>query len=140
MSKQRASRGTSAWLVTWARSGPHVPLEKTVAAVLSSRWSSKRVLEMVELLFAQECFSPSERVEWARGKFRPYPAEYVSTGGVPFQGQIVCGADKSLYARMVKNLRAEEGDDGDEQLLWDEIPLPPRIPQDRAEIASQGSG
>lgn len=81
-----------AWLVTWEWCGDHAQVEDNIAAVLNSRLSGKRVREIVELLFVNSQYSPSERLRYANSKkSNPYPARFGMLGRVPWEGEIFCG-------------------------------------------------
>ena len=110
-------RGISAWLVTWEHAGEHAKPRQRVAAVLNPRLSGQKVLEIVELLYANEPYNPSERIAVARSRrSNPYPARFGSLEGVPWEGEIVCGHNPWLEARLVRNLRAKPDSTGEEQL------------------------
>ena len=127
MTQKRRSRtrGIAAWLVTWEHIGEHARPPTKVATVLSPRLSGRRVLEIVELLYANAAYEPSERIAIAKSRREnPYPAQFGSLGGVPWGGQIVCGHNPFLEARLVSNLRVETDSSGHEQFVWDERPRP----------------
>ncbi len=130
----------SAWLVTWEWMSEHarVETEKRIVAVLNYRWSGKRVLDFVENLYVAIKYSAWEKVDCAGGKTprTRHPAQFMTIQGVPWDGEIHCGDHPWLKARRVKNLRVTIHDDGREETLWDEIPIPTlpkrfeRSPQD----------
>jgi hypothetical protein len=124
--KTRKNTGISAWLVTWEHTGEHAkPHPDTVAAILSPRLSARRVLETVELLYANESYDPSERIAIAKTRREnPYPARFGVFHGVPWQGEITCGHNPWLEAHLVTNLRAETDAAGREEFAWDERPKP----------------
>ncbi len=123
--KRRKERGISAWLVTWEHAGDHAKPRQRVAAVLNPRLSGQRVRELVELLYANELYDPSERIAFIKDRGRnPYPAQFGSLGGVPWTGEIVCGHNPWLEARIVDNLRAVKDGEGAEQFDWNERPKP----------------
>ncbi len=127
MSTTRTGRpaGISAWLVTWEHMGDHATPPETVAAVLSPRLTARRVLEIVELLYANASYDPSERIAFAKSrKGNPYPARFGVLHGVPWEGEIVCGHNPWLEARLVRNLRADRDATGQERFVWDERPKP----------------
>jgi hypothetical protein len=83
-----------------------------------------RVRQTVELLNANAFYTLSERMNYAKGQFNPYPARYARIGGVVWEGRIYCGHNPYLFARKVENLAVRENEDGDQTLVWDEIPRP----------------
>lgn len=117
--------GISAWLITWEHMGDHAkPLDR-VAAVLNPRVSAHRVLEIVELLYANASYDPSERIAMAKDRKNiPYPARFGVLHSVPWQGEILCGHNPWLEARLVKNLRAQSDGTGQDVFVWDERPKP----------------
>lgn len=118
-------RGISAWLVTWEHSGDHAKPPTTVAAVLNPRLSGRRITEIVELLYANASYDPSERIAIAgRRASNPYPARFGTLYGTPWEGEITCGHNPWLEARLVDNLRAEKNSSGEERFAWDERPKP----------------
>jgi hypothetical protein len=114
-----------AWLVTWEWCGDHAKVEDNIAAILNSRLSGEHVREIVELLYVNSQYSPSERLRYANGKkFKnPYPAKFGTVEGVLFEGEIICGHNPYLHARRVDNCHVI-GEGGDEKLTWKEIPKP----------------
>jgi hypothetical protein len=117
-------REIKAWLITWEWSGDHAKVEDNIAAILNSRLSGKHVRDIVELLYVNSQYGPSERLSYATGKkFNPYSAEFGTLEGVPFEGEIICGHNPYLHARSVDDCHVV-GKDGDEKLTWKEIPKP----------------
>jgi hypothetical protein len=112
-----------AWLVTWEWCGDHARREDTIAAVFNPRLGAERVRELVEFIYASE-YSIAERLALARGGPNPYPAEFVSINGVRWQGEMLCGHNPYLRARLVDDLAVERNVDGKEILSWKERPQP----------------
>jgi len=114
-----------AWLVTWEWAGEHAAVDEKVAAVLNPRLSGERVREIVELLYVNARLSLCERLVYARSKrSTPYRAYFGSIGRVPWTGEVICGHNPYLRARVVDNLRVRQRADGEEELLWMEPPRP----------------
>lgn len=114
-----------AWLVTWEWLGDHAKREEKVAAIFDSRLSGKRVREFVELLYLTENSSLSDRVKWARNKkLNPYPARFGTLDGGPWEGQIRCGHNPLLFARLVDDLTVKIDAEGKEIATWKERPKP----------------
>lgn len=119
MSPERIGR--KAWLVTWEWAANHAKRDPKVAAVLRPQLSGKRVREFVEFLYGQSEYSLRERVNWTLNpKANPYPAQFGSIGGVPWEGEIICGAHPFLRARLVGNLVINE----DNSAAWTERKRP----------------
>jgi len=119
----RNRKGVQAWLVTWEYCGDLIKPPETVAAVLNQRLSGRRVLMIVELLYANASCSPRERIAVAKHHPRSkyFRAEFES----PSEDRICCGRNPFLEARRVYNLRAEVNAAGQERFAWDERPNTP---------------
>lgn len=128
-------KGITAWLVRWEHVGEHARPPRKFVAAFSSRWSSERVKEQVELLYAQLTFSISDQLLFAKSKsFNPYPCRLTCPQGIPFSNYLACGHNPFLYARLVDNLRME-GEYGDEgSLRWDDRPLPENVAEIRRSL------
>ncbi|MFP6888323.1 MAG: hypothetical protein VCF07_00995, partial [Nitrospinota bacterium] len=59
----------------------------------------------------------------------PYPAEFNKIKGVTWEGQIICGHNPYIYARLVEGLKVETDREGNENLKWNERP-PPKLPEE----------
>jgi hypothetical protein len=118
-------RGYCAWLVTWEWSGDHAAVKDKVAEILNPRTSPERVRQIVELLYHREA-SLSEKVTWRLLKRnQPYTADFEFIGGVTWKGQIVCGHNPWLLARLVDDLTIETDAEGQEYATWrDRCTLP----------------
>lgn len=122
-SMQRGRRAQmKAWLVTWEWLGDHAKRDEVLAGVFNPRWGAERVRELVEFIYAQE-YSLGERANLARGRANPYPAEFGTLGGKPWSGEIYCGHNPFLRARLVDSLSIERVD-GKEKATWQERPKP----------------
>ena len=120
-----------AWLVTreWAGDCAAAEEKDRIVAVLNSRLSAERVREIVELLYVNATYSLSERLEYAnRKQFNPYPAQFGWTAG-----EVTCGHNPWLYARIVDQLQIERDEAGEEKLTWQppSRPRPPTAPPRR---------
>jgi hypothetical protein len=117
----RLKKGITAWLITWEWMGDHAKAEQKIAAILNPRWSSKRVREYVESIYVDSHYSIAERIAYAKTRsFNPYPAEFVRVSGVAWEGQITCGHNPWLFARLVSNLAAAGESDGHNGVIWSE--------------------
>jgi hypothetical protein len=117
----------SAWLISWESDGEHARVkdDEKVAAVLNYRWTGRQVREFVEQLYASLKYSPSEKVRIARKALdNPYPAQFGTVDGVPWDAEVLCGHNPWLRARRVTNLRLAIVEDGVHCLQWDELPRP----------------
>jgi hypothetical protein len=110
-----------AWLVTWEWDGDHAKVKEPIAAVLRARRSSKQVREIVELIYVNETYSFSERLAYATNKgTNPYPATWGYLGKRQWEGEIYCGPNPYLYARLVDDLQVQVNRAGKEKLTWNE--------------------
>ena len=121
--RMRAKKGIAAWLVTWEGLGDRSKMKRKVAAILNPHWSPRRVLEYVEFIYVINNYSIDEQIAYAKNKsFNPYPAEFNRIRGVPWDGQIICGHNPFLYARLVDDLQSGGG--GGEDIVWKDRPKP----------------
>ncbi len=115
----KKSKGLSAWLVTWEWSGKHAEEPNKIADILSPRIPPKHVREIVELLYESGKASLSEKVAWRLRKItKPYPAEFTTLEGVKWEGEIICGHNPWLRARLVDNLIISTDATGKEAASW----------------------
>ena len=136
----KSRQGCKAWLVTWDWTGDHaaVPERDILAAILRPQTSPDAMKRIVELLYAAREYAPSGKLDAM--KRNPYPAKFntieveqplqsgeVFKQTVPFAGQIVCGHNPFLSARLVDNLRLRDSTNPDAGLIWDERPRPDTI-------------
>lgn len=123
--RHRNKKGVSAWLITWSGTGSSAEWEGRMAAVLDPRLSGDRVKEIVGLIHATSLYTPDEQIRWMiRPEDNPYPPEFGQLRGVTWKGQILCGHNPYLSARLVDELRVETADDGTETPVWEERPRP----------------
>jgi hypothetical protein len=113
-------RMAKAWLVTWE--SVNKPAE--VLGVFKSQRSPEWIREYIEQHYIDRLYTPQEKLLYAYSRANnPYPAEYATIDGVPWQGRITCGSDPYLFARLVANLKVSGiGDTG--VLSWEELPIP----------------
>jgi hypothetical protein len=116
-------RKMKAWLVTWEWCGEHAKRDDKIAAIFNPRLRGVRVRELVEFLYANE-YTLSERMDFARGKPNPYPAKFGTLDGVPWEGEILCGHNPFLRARLVEGLTVQRDANGKETAGWKERPKP----------------
>ena len=139
----RSQKGIVAWLVTWEWTGNHAKPDRKIAAILNPHWSADRIRQIVEFIYANSCYSISEQIRYAKNrKLNPYPAKYTSIEGVPWEGQITCGHNPSLFARHVDNLAVTGEPDEEGGVIWTERPKPdfPKILRDTDECEQRPLG
>ena len=111
-------KGVKAWLITWEWSGHHAEQQDKVVEILDPRISPERVREIVELIYHREA-SLNEKVSWRlRKREQVYPAEFTRIEGVKWTGEIICGHNPWLRARLVDNLVIETDTQGKEIASW----------------------
>jgi len=112
------SNGVSAWLVTWEWSGDHAKPPNKVAEILSPRLGIECVRQITELLYHREALL-SEKITWRlRHQQQPYPAEISPIHGIKWGGEITCGHNPWLRARLVDNLIISTDENGQETASW----------------------
>lgn len=120
---KRTGRGRTAWLVTrhWVADYP----KTEVAAIFSARLGGKRVREFVELIYLTSGhFTLGEQLSmrWPR-RPTPYNATFGQTKeGDPWEGEVFCGDDPYLRARLVDGLVVQREKYGKETACWRERP------------------
>ncbi|MGD1080464.1 MAG: hypothetical protein ABR881_19265 [Candidatus Sulfotelmatobacter sp.] len=103
---------------TWEHIGNHAKPPQRVAEILDPRLPPERVRQLVELLYHRDA-SLSEKVAWRLRKQRQvYPAEFLKVEGVPYYGEITCGHNPWLRARLVDDLEIVRRQDGTETTTW----------------------
>lgn len=129
MSKHRR-QGLKAWLITWEWMGEHARPAKPVVAILDPRLSGARVAELVEFLYRCTSYTLLDQVNFfGRDRAAGYVAKYGEIGGVPWQGEVTCGDNPWLRARLVDNFRVEKDSSGQEHATWSERPRPRATPR-----------
>jgi hypothetical protein len=117
----KKQRKIKAWLVTFADNAN----SKEVVAILNPRLSGERVRDLLEFLWITKYSALSEQLDYAVDKRRnPYRAEFGALGGVPWTGQVHCGLNPSLFARLVDDLAVDRDEHGKETATWKERPKP----------------
>jgi hypothetical protein len=115
---QMKRRKFKAWLITWEWIGDHAKRPDKVAEILNPRLQPERVREIVELLYHRDA-SLSEKIAWRlRRQKQVYPAEFVRFEGVPYEGEIICGHNPWLRARLVDDLTVTLDEHGKETAFW----------------------
>ena len=112
-----------AWLITWENAEVRRKLPEKIAAVLSSRLSSGRVAELVELLMLRATCDASSMAHYARRpKDRLHHAETsLLINQIPHGDRVLCGSNPWLYGRKVSELSIRRERDC-EVLSWREPP------------------
>ena len=122
--------GRSAWLVTWDWMGDHAEVAPTevIAGIFSSRLSYRTVMQLVEALYAAREYDATDKLSALT--HNPYKAELETveitisgiTQRVRSQGEVICGHNPFLRARLVDGLRPADDDRAIGGLTWTERP------------------
>jgi hypothetical protein len=114
-------RGRKVWLVSWVWCGDHAKRDPKVVAIFRPQLSGERVRELVEFLYGHFEYSLRERVDCALNpKANPYRAQFGAIGRIRWAGEINCGDNPYLKARLVDNLIVDE----DNNATWIERKRP----------------
>ncbi len=98
--------------------GNHAAVEEPLIAVLSGRLSYKRVADFVKWTWASAQLTPEEWLDGIRNRKLAYEPHPGAIGAVQWQGEMTCGHNPFVWARLVRNARVEVS--GDERsLVWD---------------------
>jgi hypothetical protein len=103
------------WLVTWEGTPRRRPRQR-IAGVFDTSRSGKQARQIVEALYATHTYSAAEMVQFYRKN--PYPAEFDRTQGVQYEGEITCGHNPYLRARIVNKLTSDRHG----RVTWEESP------------------
>src|SRR2546426_3476002 len=113
------STSMKAWLITWEWTGEAAAVADRVVGVLNPRWTVKRVSEIIEFLYIECTSTLAEIAMYARNSDNnPYRAKR------DFNGQITCGQNPWLWARLVDDLEITADDQTRiERVTWREVPI-----------------
>jgi hypothetical protein len=111
-------------LITWEWCGRHSkPGADKIISIFNYRKTSKFIKEFIEEYYCSTFYSHAEKLALAAmNKKNPYPAIYVEIKGVPYEGQIICGSNPSIYGRKVRNLQILDNNRNKKKITWEEIP------------------
>jgi hypothetical protein len=119
-----------AWVVRWEWATTAAAVRQPVAAVLRPQTGPEQVRRIVELLYATHQYAPDEMLNTiSRGGYNPYPARFGQIrvpltdppSVVEYAGEIVCGHNPYLVARIARVWRANDGSGG---IAWVDEPHP----------------
>jgi hypothetical protein len=131
-----SKRKLKAWLVTWEWMGDHAKRPDKVAE--DPRLPAERVRRIVELLYHREA-SLSEKVDWRlRHNRQPYPAKFMHIEGTQWLGNIYCGDNPWLFARLVDDLEVESDGQGNEKATWKDRYKPRELREQILALRKQG--
>jgi hypothetical protein len=111
-----------AWVVRWEWQGERAAVEQPVAAVIRPQVGARTVKEIVGWLYAARAYEPDDMLAAIRRNGHdPYPARFGAVGGVTWEGEIYCGHNPWLRARMATVWPKYDGSGGIE---WQDDPTP----------------
>jgi hypothetical protein len=116
----------NAWLVTWEWMGAHAAVESPLIAILSGRLGYSRVAEFVKWTWASAMLTPEEWLDGVRHRRLAYEPESGRIGTIPWSGEMSCGHNPFVWARLVRNARVE-GNGVDRELHWERWVLSPEV-------------
>jgi hypothetical protein len=117
-------KGLSAWQITWEWSGLHAEPQNKIVEILNPRISSEQVRKVVDLLYEREASLSEKVARRLRRQEQPYKAEFSIIQGVRWTGEIICGHNPWLLARLVDNLIIYTNADGTESASWSDNTRP----------------
>jgi hypothetical protein len=134
--KRTKLRKVTAWLITrhWTADYP----KREVVAILSPRIGGVRVRDLVDFLNMTKELTLGEQISvmWPRHGRTPHPARFGQTKeGEPWAGEILCGNDPFLRARIVDDLTVERDSEGGEIVNWKERSRPSSLRKGNAKSA-----
>lgn len=108
-----------AWMIRWDWTGDAASIADSVVGILNFRTSKKRMMEIVEFLYAQHTANVSELAAYARRRSNmPYRAES------DFNCRIRCGSNPFLCAEIVTDLEVTSDPvTGIETITWSTPPI-----------------
>lgn len=110
-------RAIRAWVVRWEWAGQHAAVDQPVAAILRPQIGGRRLFGIVETLYAAREYEPIDMLSAIRpGGHHPYRAKWGSWGG-----EVICGHNPFLVARLARVRPASDGSGGIE---WEDDSRP----------------
>lgn len=123
---------SKAWLITWEGTGVNKKkMSQYVVNIFDSRMSTQRIKDFLESYYIACHYGLFEKATYASNPSRkrnPYPAESAKFNGVRWHGQLTCGHNPFLFARIVENLVVSIDKENKETINWEELP-PPVLPE-----------
>src|SRR5438309_746800 len=121
---KKTTPGKKVWLVTWESACEHAGSDSPVAAVFRPQVSAERVRDLVEFIYLSVNLLSDRLAYTLDPKQNPYPAIYGKLNGSPWRGEITCGANAWLRARLVDDFIIERNEAGVEKAVWKERKRP----------------
>lgn len=118
---------TKAWLITWEGLGVNnnSSSSQRIVNIFDSRVSAEKIKQFTEDYYIATQFNSFEKATFASNrKYNPYKAEFARINGIEWLGQIRCGHNPFLFARIVANLIVVFDKSAQEIVHWQELPVP----------------
>lgn len=123
-----------AWLLTWEWAGVHVKMQNKFVAIISSRYNSETIKQILERHYVSGFLSLYEQFSYTKSKKNcPYKVEKMTMGvpeslqkasslpaQIPFDESLIIGGNPWLWGRIVYNLETWIDKDDVEHLTWKE--------------------
>ncbi len=127
-----AKHAIRAWVIRWEWAGRHAEVKQPVAALLRPQIGDKNLLRIIEALYAAREYAPEDMLNAIRRDgHNPYRAEWGTAEidpdqdghwrRVPWQGEVICGHNPFLVARLARVWPVGEG-----RVDWQDDPRPGR--------------
>lgn len=109
-----------AWVIRWEWAGRHAEVEQPVAALLRPQIGDKNLFRIIEALYAAREYAPEDMLNAIRRDgHSPYRAEWGTAEidpdkdgrwcRAPWQGEVICGHNPFLVARLARVWPVGEG-------------------------------
>lgn len=111
-----------AWLITWEdKNNLSFSVDKVIA-IISSRVGSDKIASFIEQYYMVNNYTLENKFFFSsKSKFNPFSVIYAKTDeGLSYTGDMKCGNNPYIHARIVKNLKYIFKD-SQEQLNWEDI-------------------
>lgn len=123
--KKIIKKKSKAWLITWESLEKEECLfDKKIISIRDARVSNERIAEFIEQFYIATQYNLSSKFCFSsRFKINPYPVKYSNTeknGRYIYTGQMTCGDNPYIFARIVENLIIYSNDNGEEEIKWSE--------------------
>jgi hypothetical protein len=123
-----------AWLITWEFAGNHAAINDKFAAIISWRFSDRKIREIVEQIYVSEFLSLPEQIAYSKNKrICPHKVQYSMLSvskelqesnslpsQIPFAESMIIGGNPWLWARIVYDLEAWIEEGFTQHLKWKE--------------------
>lgn len=117
---RHSNKGVTAWIITWEWNGDYAHMDNPFVLALDRRLGGENIRKIVEHLYAAFIYDDTDKVGLVLpDASNPYPATFLTINGMRWQGEIHCGHNPWLRARIVENLKVIH-EKGVEKVTWTE--------------------